>query len=179
MDQLPHKLSFTISSNSEILLWHKRLGHPSFSYLRRLYPSLIINNEKLVLQCEHCILAKQTHNTYLTHPHTPFKPFYLIHNDIWGPTRISSLFGARWIVTFIDDHTRVCWVYLMKEKFEVCAVFQIFHKLILNVFQSSICILRTDNGREYFSYTFTQIPYHTWDFSSKHLPLYYSTKWGG
>ena len=70
-----------------------------------------------------------------------------------GPARVSNLNGGRWFVTFIDDHTRVCWVYLMKEKFEVCAIFQNFHKLVLNVFQSSICILRTDNGREYFSHS--------------------------
>lgn len=80
----------------------------------------------------------------------------MIRSDIWGPARVSNLNGTRWFVTFIDDHTRVCWVYLMKEKSEVCAIFQNFHKLVLNILQSSICILRTDNGREYFSYPFTQ-----------------------
>ena len=29
------------SSNQEIDLWHKRLGHPSFSYLKRLFPTLV------------------------------------------------------------------------------------------------------------------------------------------
>ena len=44
----------------------------------------------------------------------------------------------------------------MEEKSEACAIFKIFHKLILNVLQSSFCILRTDNGQEFFSYPFTQ-----------------------
>ena len=106
--QSPHKLSLTVVSNYDIMLWHKRLGHPSFSYLRFLYPHLFINKEKVSFQCEHCILAKQTHSNHPIHPHTPSKPFYLIHSDIWGPTRIPNLSGAQWFVTFINDHTRVC-----------------------------------------------------------------------
>ena len=44
----------------------------------------------------------------------------------------------------------------MKEKYEVNTIFQSFHKLIQNMFQSSICILSTDNDREYFSHPLTQ-----------------------
>ena len=64
LSQVPHRFSFTVSFYFEILLWHRRLGHPSFSYLKHLYPNLFINKEKLVLKCDHCILAKQTHSTH-------------------------------------------------------------------------------------------------------------------
>ena len=70
---------------------------------------------------------------------------------MWGPSRVPNLTGGRWFVTFIDDHTQVCWVYLMKEKSEVSTIFKQFHKSVTNIFQSSIHILHTDNGREYFS----------------------------
>jgi len=76
------RLSFTVHSNSNILLWHNRLGHPNFSYLKRLYPNLFFNKEGVVLKCESCILAKQTHSTYQPHSYSPSKPFYLIHSDI-------------------------------------------------------------------------------------------------
>ncbi|KAE8662927.1 putative kinase [Hibiscus syriacus] len=44
--------------------------------------------------------------------------------DLWGASRVKNVTGARWFITFIDDHTR---------------------------FNSKIHTLRTDNGREYFN----------------------------
>jgi len=81
-DQLLHKSSFVIvSSNSESLLWHKRLGYPSFSYLSRLYPNLLSIKESYFFNVNIVFLPNK-HTTYLPHPHTPSKPFYLIHSDI-------------------------------------------------------------------------------------------------
>src|SRR6516165_6162283 len=113
-----NKSSLSASSNSEIMLWHKRLGHPSLSYLKTLYPKLFMNKERDYFYCEFCILAKQPRNTYPSNPYKPSQAFHLVHSDVWGPSRIASASGARWFITFIDDHTRVCWVYLMKDKSE-------------------------------------------------------------
>ena len=35
----------SIAENKEVWLWHCRLGHPSFSYLKLLFPSLFKNKE--------------------------------------------------------------------------------------------------------------------------------------
>ena len=42
----------------------------------------------------------------------------------------------------------------MRDKSKANNVFKRFHKLILNVFQTLIHILRTDDGQEYFSHDF-------------------------
>lgn len=54
------------------------------------------------------------------------KPFYLIHSHVWGPSKIKTMSGKKWFVTFIDDHTRLCWVYLTEKKPEVEQRFQYF-----------------------------------------------------
>ena len=75
----------------------------------------------------------------------------LIHSNIWGPSCILSLTNKRWFVTFTDDHTRVCWVYLLKEKSEAGIVFQNFHSMMKTQYNESIKMLCTDNGTECFS----------------------------
>ena len=35
-----------------------------------------------------------------------------------GPSQIQSLTRKKWFIAFIDDRTRVTWVYLLKEKSE-------------------------------------------------------------
>ena len=44
--------------DSELLLWHKKMGHPSFQYLKYLFPSLYSNKASWDFQCEVCELAK-------------------------------------------------------------------------------------------------------------------------
>lgn len=95
--------------------------------------------------------AKQTRNTYPSHAYQPSQPFSIVHSDIWGPSRTLNINGSRWFITFIDDHTRACWVYLLKNKSDCGEVFKKFHKHVENVFQSRIHVLRSDNGGEYFA----------------------------
>jgi hypothetical protein len=54
-------------------------------------------------------------------------------------------------VSFIDDFSRTTWVYLLKDKSDVFSVFQMFHKMIQTQFNTSIKIVRSDNGGEYMS----------------------------
>ena len=75
----------------------------------------------------------------------------MIHNNIWGPSRIKNINGARWFVTFIDDHTRTTWTFLMKEKSEISTIFQSFYSMISTQFQSKIQVFKTDNARDYFN----------------------------
>ena len=42
-------------------------------------------------------------------------PFHLVHYDIWGPINTPSLLEFRYFVTFVDDYSKVTYVYLMKE----------------------------------------------------------------
>ena len=62
-----------------------------------------------------------------------------------------SLGGHLYYVTFIDDHSRKTWVYLMKSTDEVFTKFQEFKAEVENLTKRRIKVLRSDNGGEYTS----------------------------
>lgn len=75
----------------------------------------------------------------------------MIHSDIWGPSRINNVSGARWLLTFIDADTWITWLFLLKEKSEVGENFQYFKNMIQTQFQEKLQVLRIDNGRFFHS----------------------------
>ncbi|KAK0593418.1 hypothetical protein LWI29_036352 [Acer saccharum] len=139
------------NNNSAIMLWHYRLGHPNFQYLKKLFPTLFDNIKPEILQCEVCQLSKHVRGNYPIQGYKTSHPFAIIHSDIWGPSRVNNISGAWWFISFIDDHTRITWIYLMKEKSEAGAIFKNFNSMIQTQFQTKIKVFRTDNAKDYFN----------------------------
>ncbi|KAL5758013.1 hypothetical protein ACOSP7_020624 [Xanthoceras sorbifolium] len=148
LESMSESMSKSNKENS-IMRWHYRLGHPSFLYLEKLFPDLFLNHSPKDFHCDFCELSKHTRSVFHPTSYKASKPFALIHSDVWGPSRVPNITGAKWFVSFIDDHTRVTWVFLMKEKSEVTNIFKNFHSLIKNQFQTNIQVFRSDNGREF------------------------------
>ena len=136
----PHRVVQVKADNeSNIFLWHRRLGHCSFGYLKFLFPSLFKTIGHNNMQCETCVLSK--HHRTVFPPSNDNKrsmPFSFVHSDVWGLSNIVSISGMRWFVTFIDDCTRMTWIFLLKNKSDVCDVFQNFYHMILTQFQKKI-----------------------------------------
>ena len=148
----PISLSVSQSNNdSAVMLWHYRLGHPNFLYLEKLFPSLFHNKNPNEFQCEICQFSKHIRNSYPNRSYKASQPFSMIHSDVWGPSRIKNVTGSRWFISFIDDHTRLTWVFLMKEKSEANQIFKTFNTMIQTQFQAKIQILKSDNAKEYFN----------------------------
>ena len=136
----------------EIWLWHRRLGHASFGYMKKLFPSLLENFDVSSFKCDVCELAKSHRASFpLTLSRSPV-PFMIIHSDVWGPSKFATLDGSRWFVTFIDDCTRMTWVCLMKSKSEVNLLFQNFHKMVCSQYNAQVQVLRSENEGEYLSF---------------------------
>ncbi|KAA0042054.1 myosin-9 isoform X2 [Cucumis melo var. makuwa] len=68
--------------------------------------------------CSSLSRAKQHRVSFPSQPYKPTQPFNLIHSDVWGPSKVTTSSKKRWFVTFIDDHTRLTWVYLITDKSE-------------------------------------------------------------
>lgn len=62
----------------------------------------------------------------------------------------------------------------MKEKSEVTRIFKQFHKLVTNVFQSSILIFQTDNGKEHYP---NELNEYLQENGIVHLCVHLTTKW--
>jgi hypothetical protein len=77
----------------------------------------------------------------------------LIHSDICGPME-SSFGGCRYFILFIDDHTRMTWVYFLKAKSEAFEKFVNFQHMVENETREKVASLRTDNGGEFTSTEF-------------------------
>ena len=82
--------------------------------------------------CEHCVYGKQKWVRFLKDGHNlKEKPLELVHSDVFGLVEVSSLGGANFFVTFLDDCTRKLWIYMMANKFEVFSTCSKFSKLLL------------------------------------------------
>ena len=78
----------------------------------------------------------------------------LIYTDVYGPMRTPSHENNRYFILFIDDFSRMTWVYFLKEKSEVFGVFKKFKALAENQSGKRIKVLRSDRGKEYTSREF-------------------------
>ena len=76
--------------------------------------------------------------------------FHLVHYDIWGLINNPSMLGFRYFVIFVEDHSRVTHLYLMKEMSELCSIFKSMFMKIKTQFDVSLHIFQFDNAHEYF-----------------------------
>uniref|UniRef100_A0A803M4N9 Integrase catalytic domain-containing protein n=1 Tax=Chenopodium quinoa TaxID=63459 RepID=A0A803M4N9_CHEQI len=74
--------------------------------------------------------------------------FELIHVDLWGPYRHSTLSGAHYFLTILDDFSRVTWTHLVHNKTQVPAIVKGFLAYVENQFSSFVKTIRSDNGTE-------------------------------
>jgi hypothetical protein len=148
---------FHVSSDGrerQIRLWHQRLGHPNFGYLKHVLPELFSSMVLSKLKCHTCIVAKSHRTSYLSSLNESIVSFTLVHSDVWGPSPISIVSRVRWFVIFVDDCTRMTWLYLMKNKDEVFSIFQSFHVMIQTQFSAKLRVIQSDNGSEYVNERF-------------------------
>ena len=64
-------------------------------------------------------MGRQHRIAFSTSQHKTKGLLDLIHTDVWGPSPVASIGGARYYVTFIDDFSRKVWIYFLKHKSKV------------------------------------------------------------
>lgn len=108
-----HLMEGDTKARDKAWLWHRRLGHLSFGYLRKLKPYLFSNLDESIFQWDTCELAKNHRVSFSPSMNKSDEPFSVIHYDVWGPLKIPSLSNAKYFVTFTDECTRMVWIFLL------------------------------------------------------------------
>ncbi|KAH9684927.1 hypothetical protein KPL70_013734 [Citrus sinensis] len=143
--------SVTESGVDKTKLWHLRLGHISEKGLKELEKKGAFGKDQLnsLGLCEDCILGKASKIKFESAIHTTKEKLGYIHSDLWGPAQVTSLGGCKFFLTFIDDFSRMVWVYALKTKDEVLEKFKRWKVLVENQTNLKVKVLRTDNELEY------------------------------
>jgi hypothetical protein len=138
-------------------LWHRRYTHINCQAL----PFLIKMVEGILeLKSTHegiykvCALGKNIKRPFPSNNNKSKEILDLIHSDVCAPMLVRSLGGSLYYIIFIDDYSRMAWLYLLKSKDEVFSKFQEFKAEIQNLMNKKIKKLRLDNGGKYTSKEF-------------------------
>ena len=85
-------------------------------------------------------LVQQGHKVVITKNNV-----FNVCDSNWPPIRVRN----KYFLTFIDDHSKYCYVYLIKTKDEVFEKFKLYKSEVENKLKRKVKILRSDRGREY------------------------------
>lgn len=156
-----HAKSAWTTGKASFDVWHQRYGHLNDQSIKALHKGLVkgldISGSMDKSFCEGCALGKHSKRPFASGEATRASELLeLIHSDVCGPMQTSSLGGCKYFVTFIDDMSRSCFVYLMKQKLEVLSKFKEFEAWATNFTGRKIKTLRSDNGGEYLSKQFDE-----------------------
>ena len=89
-------------------------------------------------------MGKHHRSTYPARDSIPSShAFDLIHCDVWGPSRVPSPSGHLYYIVFVDDYTRVSWVYLIKDCRQVLDIVRQFTQ-----HSTTPKVIRTDSALE-------------------------------
>ncbi|KAM2718779.1 hypothetical protein EV1_030652 [Malus domestica] len=142
-------------------LWHLCFGHLNFGGLELLSKKEMVRGLPCISHpdqvCEGCLLGKQFRKSFPKESTTRAqKPLELIHTDVCGPIKPSSLGKNNYFLLFIDDFSRKTWVYFLKQKSEVFGAFKKFKAAIEKESGCKIKAMRSDRGGEFTSKEFQE-----------------------
>ena len=135
-------------------LTHRRFGHPGRDRLQQAVNKYQIKNLGTIRvhSCQGCDLSKSHREPFSDEPVSEaLEIMQYIHSDVWGPARIATFGGMKWVLTFVDGKSRMSWVFLCETKsaYELFKYFEHFKAHYEKLTGKSICFLRVDNGKEY------------------------------
>ncbi|GJW25358.1 retrovirus-related pol polyprotein from transposon TNT 1-94 [Tanacetum coccineum] len=124
------------ASPTQAWLWHRRHSHLNFNYINLLskkdvmvsLPKLKYVKDQL---CSSYKVSKAKKSSFKTKAIPSSKGrLNLLHIDLCGPMRVTSINGKKYILVIVDDYSRYTWTLLLRSKDETPEVLKDFLKMI-------------------------------------------------
>ncbi|SGY12439.1 BQ5605_C011g06508 [Microbotryum silenes-dioicae] len=148
---------------TDVVLWHQCLGHPSWGRLVELVRSGQIpldvaavtpDQIRLLDQCDACCAGKTIsfpNQEPASHPADA--PFSRVFADVWGPSPVPALLGARYLCGITDEFLRFRWARSIRLKSDSSAVLQDFVAMSKTQYGGQgVTTLRTDRGGKFVNH---------------------------
>ncbi|CDF40831.1 unnamed protein product, partial [Chondrus crispus] len=139
--------------------WHERFAHVHSQVKLLGNEANKINNtdnDCISEKCSACVYGKATRSV-IPKERSSRRAYFcldLVHSDVCGPLEVQSIGGAKYFITFIDDHSNWSVVYPIHHKSEAFERYKMFAQLAQTHTGRKIKVLRTDRGGEYLSTEF-------------------------
>nr|GEU88788.1 retrovirus-related Pol polyprotein from transposon TNT 1-94 [Tanacetum cinerariifolium] len=142
------------ATSSQAWLWHHRLSHLNFDTINlRSKNDIVVGLPKLKFVKDH-LCSSSKRKSFHTKP-TPSskRQLQLLHMDLCGPMRVTSINGKRYVLVIVDDYSRYTWTHFLRSKDETPKVLIDFLRLVQRGLQAQVRIVRTDKGSEFLNQT--------------------------
>lgn len=136
-------------------LWHRRLAHINSSDLNKMRNGIVEGvtftapSDTKKENCVTCCEGKQIRLPFTHSVHNSTETLQIVHADVCGAMETKSIGGSQYFLLFLDDYSRMTFIYFLKHKHEVFQKFKDFQAMVENQQNKKIKILRTDNGGEF------------------------------
>ena len=137
---------------------HRKMAH--FGQMPKLKGAVTGLNEKDcedVKNCEICIQAKQTRTTVEKRKEeNAAKTSELLHLDLMGPITPCGRNGERFIITILDENSKLGFSRALHSKSDACDVVKNVIKIIERQTGHQVKAIRSDRGTEFINHVLKQ-----------------------
>jgi len=159
----PCSIGCLLSKHDESWLWHRRITHMHMNHLNKLISKdLVIRLPKLKFEkdhiCEACQKGKQVKNSLkLENVVSSSRPLELLHMDLFGPSRTTSLGCNYYALVIVDDFSRYTWTFFLESNSDAFSAFKKLGRGLQNTRNNSIDSIRSDHGGEFQNEKFSKL----------------------
>nr|GFB00584.1 retrovirus-related Pol polyprotein from transposon TNT 1-94 [Tanacetum cinerariifolium] len=126
-------------------------NHLARQGLVRGLPKLKFEKDHL---CSACAMGKSTKKSHKPKSEdTNQEKLYLLHMDLYGPMRVESIKGKKYIIVIVNDYSRFTWVKFLRSKDEAPYFIFQFLKMIQVRLKVPVRRIQTDNSTKFVNQT--------------------------